>query len=118
MDNWNAIMVSRRRALTMTASAIGAAGLAALPRGAAAAAGSARPGRIAYGACVRPEPLAAERDYRTAIQTNCQQITPEGGLVWGHPMRLTIGQIVLDLELIAKATDPTDWQNVVERLPL
>ena len=83
-SNRNAIMVSRRRALTMTASAIGAAGLAALPRGAAAAAGSARPGRIAYGACVRPEPLIAERDYRIAIQTNCQQITPEGGLVWGH----------------------------------
>lgn len=40
------------------------------------------------------------------------------GLVWGHPMRLTIGQMVLDLELIAKATDPPDWQNVVERLPL
>ena len=47
-----------------------------------------------------------------------RQRKPFGGLVWGHPMRLTIGQIVLDLELIAKATDPTDWQNVVERLPL
>ena len=81
MDNWNAIMVSRRRALTMTAGAIGALTLA---QGAAAAAGSARPGRIPYGACVRPVPLVAERDYRTLIQTNCQQITPEGGLVWGH----------------------------------
>ncbi len=40
------------------------------------------------------------------------------GLVWSHPMRLTIGQMVLDLELLAKATDPPDWQNVVERLPL
>lgn len=40
------------------------------------------------------------------------------GLAWGHPMRLTIGQIVLDLELIAKATDPPDWQNIIERLPL
>jgi hypothetical protein len=33
-------------------------------------------------------------------------------------MRLTIGEMVLDLELLAKATDPSDWQNVVERLPL
>ena len=33
-------------------------------------------------------------------------------------MRLTIGQMVLDLELIAKATDPADWQSIVERLPL
>lgn len=40
------------------------------------------------------------------------------GLIWGHPMRLTIGQMVLDLETIAKATDPADWQSVVERLPL
>ena len=40
------------------------------------------------------------------------------GLIWGHPMRLTIGQMVLDPELIAKATDPADWENVVERLPL
>jgi hypothetical protein len=43
---------------------------------------------------------------------------PFAGLVWGHPMRLTIGQMVADLELIAKATDPADWHNVVERLPL
>lgn len=40
------------------------------------------------------------------------------GMIWGHPMRLTIGQIVEDLELIAKATEPVDWENVVERLPL
>ncbi len=75
-------MLSRRRALTMTASALAAPALGALPRGAAAAARG--PGRIPYGACVRPEPLAGERDYRTAIQTFCQQITPEGGLFWGH----------------------------------
>jgi len=40
------------------------------------------------------------------------------GLVWAHPMRLTIGQMVVDLELIAETSDPSDWQNVVERLPL
>ena len=40
------------------------------------------------------------------------------GMVWAHPMRLTIGQMVLDLELIAEATDPADWKSVVERLPL
>jgi hypothetical protein len=33
-------------------------------------------------------------------------------------MRLTIGQMVTDLELIAKTTDPADWFNTVERLPL
>jgi hypothetical protein len=47
-----------------------------------------------------------------------RQGTLFAGLVWGHPMRLTIGQIVLDLELISKTTEPADWINVVERLPL
>jgi hypothetical protein len=47
----------------------------------------------------------------------CQE-KPFAGLVWGHPMRLTIGRVVLDLELIAKATDPQEWHGVVEQLPL
>jgi hypothetical protein len=47
-----------------------------------------------------------------------RQGRPFGGLVWGHPMRLTIGGMVTDLELIAKACDPAEWENVVERLPL
>jgi hypothetical protein len=47
-----------------------------------------------------------------------RQRRPFAGLVWGHPMRLTIGQMVLDLELTAKATNPSDWQNIIERLPL
>ena len=41
-----------------------------------------------------------------------------GGLVFGHPMHCTIGQFVKDLEIIAKASDPSDWTNIVERLPL
>jgi hypothetical protein len=40
------------------------------------------------------------------------------GLVYAHPIRCTIGQCVLDLEIIAKATDPPEWQGTVARLPL
>lgn len=47
-----------------------------------------------------------------------RQGKPFAGLIWGHPMRLTVGQIVQDLELIAQATDLADWESVVERLPL
>lgn len=47
-----------------------------------------------------------------------RQGKPFAGLVWAHPMRLTIGEMVVDLELLAKATDPPEWQNTVERLPL
>lgn len=40
------------------------------------------------------------------------------GLVYAHPIRCTIGQCVNDLEIIAKATDPPEWQRTVARLPL
>ena len=40
------------------------------------------------------------------------------GLAFGHQLRGTIGQYVRDLELIAKATEPNDWQNVIVHLPL
>jgi Domain of unknown function (DUF5615) len=40
------------------------------------------------------------------------------GVIYVHQMRLTIGQIIQDLELISKASDPKDFQNRVEYLPL
>jgi endo-1,4-beta-xylanase len=39
-------------------------------------------GRVPYGACVRPIPLGNEADYQTALKAHCQQLTPEGGLIW------------------------------------
>ena len=41
-----------------------------------------------------------------------------GGLVYAHPLRVSIGQLVQDLELIAKATERSEWLGVVEHLPL
>jgi hypothetical protein len=43
---------------------------------------------------------------------------PFCGLIFGHLMYVTIGRCVKDLELIAKATDPSDWASAVMRLPL
>ena len=43
---------------------------------------------------------------------------PFCGMIFGHPMQVTIGQCVKDLELIAKATEPSDWVSAVMRLPL
>lgn len=40
------------------------------------------------------------------------------GLIYAHPMRVTIGKLVLDLELASKATNPDSWSNVIEQLPL
>jgi hypothetical protein len=56
--------------------------------------------------------------FKTLAEDWQRQAKQFAGLVWGHPMRLTIGQMVANLELIAKATDPLEWWNVVDRLPL
>jgi hypothetical protein len=40
------------------------------------------------------------------------------GLVYAHQVRVSIGRCINDLELIAKATDPQDWADRVEYLPL
>lgn len=40
------------------------------------------------------------------------------GIVYAHQLRVTIGQIVIDLELIANAMTPTDMKNRIEFLPL
>jgi hypothetical protein len=39
------------------------------------------------------------------------------GLLFGSQLGGTIGQYVADLELIATASEPHEWQNVVEFLP-
>jgi len=43
---------------------------------------------------------------------------PFAGLVFAHQRYVSFGELVRDLELIAKATDEEFWQNRVEQLPL
>jgi hypothetical protein len=53
-----------------------------------------------------------------AMAEDWQRIGREfAGLIYAHPMHTSIGQLVLDLELIAKATDFAEWRNRVEHLP-
>ena len=40
------------------------------------------------------------------------------GAVYAHQLRISIGQCVSDLELIATATDAEDWIDRVEFVPL
>ena len=40
------------------------------------------------------------------------------GVVYAHQLSVTIGQAVNDLELIARASEPEEWINRVEFLPL
>lgn len=43
---------------------------------------------------------------------------PFAGLVFAHQRYVSFGEMILDLELIAKATDADYWRNRVEQLPL
>ncbi len=40
------------------------------------------------------------------------------GLIYAHQLRITIGQMVEDLELIARATSAEEWWSRIEYLPL
>lgn len=46
-----------------------------------------------------------------------RQERPFAGLIFGHQLGGTIGQFVKALELIALASEPDEWINVVEYLP-
>ncbi len=40
------------------------------------------------------------------------------GIVYSHQLRITIGQLVQDLALIAGATRPEEWRGRIEYLPI
>ncbi len=40
------------------------------------------------------------------------------GVVYAHQLRITIGEFVEDLELIAKATGLEEWRGRIEYLPI
>ena len=42
---------------------------------------------------------------------------PFAGLLFGHQLGATIGQLVGDLELIALASEPAEWLDRVDHLP-
>jgi hypothetical protein len=66
-------------------------------------------GRILF---TRDEDLLGEAARRQ------QSATPFAGIVYAHQLRVSPGECVLDLELIAKASGPEDWMSRVEYLPL
>jgi hypothetical protein len=44
--------------------------------------------------------------------------TPFAGVIYAHPLRVSIGTCIRDLEMIAKGGEPEDLANHVEILPL
>jgi endo-1,4-beta-xylanase len=74
-------MISRRKVMSDGARLVGAVAASAA---ASARATAAMPPvrRIPYGSSASRVPLAKDLDYRHALETYCQQLTPEGGLFW------------------------------------
>ena len=66
-------------------------------------------GRVLFS---QDEDLLAEATRRLRMGTAFE------GVVYAHQLRVSIGRCIQDLELIGNATDPSDWQNWVEYLPL
>jgi hypothetical protein len=59
-----------------------------------------------------------DRDF-LAIAAQWQQTgLPFTGVIYAHLIRVSIGECLRDLELIAYACDPRDYANRVEYLPL
>ena len=60
------------------------------------------------------------QDIRFRVLAESWQRTgpPFAGLVFAHQRYVSFGEMIFDMELIAKATDPEYWQNRVEQLPL
>jgi hypothetical protein len=40
------------------------------------------------------------------------------GIVYAHQLRISIGQLIDDLELIARTTSPDEWRGRIEYLPI
>src|SRR5581483_7556426 len=56
--------------------------------------------------------------FRTLAEDWQRRGQPFAGLAFGPQQGVTIGQYVVDLELIAKASEPAEWVNAIEYLPL
>lgn len=60
------------------------------------------------------------RDYNLLQEATKRQRSglPFYGVIYAHQLRVSIGDCIRDLEIIAKAGDPEDLINMVQFLPL
>jgi hypothetical protein len=55
--------------------------------------------------------FSQDEDLPTEAAKRQQLSQPFTGLIYAHQQRLTIGQFITELELIAKTCDPSDLEN-------
>jgi len=60
------------------------------------------------------------RDYNLLQEATMRQrnAVPFGGVIYTHQLKASIGTCIHDLEIIAKAGEPVDFENRIEYLPL
>lgn len=59
-----------------------------------------------------------DEDFLVIAQARQANGVPFAGVVFAHQRGPGIGQCVTDLETVATASAPDEWENVVEYLPL
>jgi hypothetical protein len=62
--------------------------------------------------------FSQDRDLLREAAQRQQRGVPFVGLIYAHQLKMTIGQCVRDLELLALTSDPEDFVGRVEYLPL
>ena len=62
--------------------------------------------------------FSQDRDLLREAAQRQQRNVPFAGLIYAHQLKMTIGQCVRDLELLALISDPEDFVGRVEYLPL
>jgi uncharacterized protein DUF5615 len=62
--------------------------------------------------------FSQDRDLLVEAARRQREEIPFSGLLYVHPLRLTLGACIRDLELIAKAGEPEDMIGRTEILPL
>lgn len=67
---------------------------------------------LGYVLCTQDDDLRVEAERRSEAGI------PHAGIVYGHPLAVTVGRLVQDLARIASLGEPDDFADRVEDLPL
>lgn len=59
-----------------------------------------------------------DNDFLVDASRRQRQSIPFTGVIYVHPLRVSVSKRIIDLELIAKVGEPADLANRVEYLPL
>jgi hypothetical protein len=62
--------------------------------------------------------VSHDRDLLREAAHRQKEARPFSGVIYGHQLKVSVGEAVRDLELLAKYTDPEDHAGRVEYLPL